>query len=243
MKLEIKELSKTYAGHIALDAVDLHIPDCNTLTILGPSGSGKSTLLSVIAGLEIPDSGKIRVDGQEVPLDESKLIHYRRGVGVVFQSLNLFPHLTVLQNIELPLHRVHGLKWEEAAERAMEFLKRFRLEEHAFKKPSQLSGGQRQRVAIVRAAAIKARLLLLDEPTSALDPFMTSEVLDLILELREEGCGIILVSHHMGFVKRISDWIVFLDLGKVVEIAPATQFFVAPKTEQAQRFLEKILKY
>ncbi len=243
MQLEIEEVSKSFDGHVGLERASCHIPDCKTLAILGPSGCGKSTLLRIIGGLEIPDLGKVHIDGIETVFQEGFLLHYRRTIGTVFQSFNLFPHLNIVQNIELPLYRVHGKSLEEAREIAMQLLTRFSLQEHAFKKPAQLSGGQRQRVAIVRAVAIKPRLIILDEPTSALDPLMTSEVLDMILELRKEGRGIILASHHMGFVKQIADWVLFLDLGKILECLPTHAFFTSPSTPQAKRFLEKVLKY
>lgn len=243
MKLRVEKLSKRYGSHHALNEASFEIPDCKILAILGPSGSGKSTLLRLMGGLETPDSGSITFDKNKLLFTPTFLLNYRRQIGFVFQSFNLFPHLTVAQNIELPLHHVHQFPLQEAKEIALQFLSRFGLEEQAHKKPSQLSGGQRQRVAIVRAIAIKARLLLLDEPTSALDPVMTSEVLDLILELRSEGCNIIMVSHHIGFVKKAADWILYTDLGKVLESAPTAQFFSSPQTEQAKKFLEKILKY
>lgn len=243
MKLKITQLKKSFDHHDILEDVSFQIPEIKTLAILGPSGSGKSTLLRLIAGLEIPDSGTISIDTKEMIFDESWLHQYRKSVGVVFQSFNLFSHLNVLQNIELPLFRVHGLALEEAKEIAMQHLTRFGLQEHALKKPFQLSGGQRQRAAIVRAVATKAKLLLLDEPTSALDPLMTSEVLDLIAELRQEGRSIIIVSHHMGFVKQTADWVLFLDLGQALECVPTAQFFSAPKTDQTKHFLKKVLKY
>lgn len=243
MKLEIENVRKTFAHRFALNGISCVIEQCCALAILGPSGCGKSTLLRLIAGLDHPDEGRIIIDDHEVLFEESHLLMHRRKLGVVFQSFNLFPHLTVLQNIELPLHRVHGLSSIEAKERALQFLTRFGLQEHANKKPATLSGGQRQRVAIVRAVAINARLVLFDEPTSALDPLMTSEVLDLILELRHEGISIILVSHHIGFVRKVADWVLFLEEGQALESLPTSQFFTAPSTPQAKHFLEKVLKY
>jgi polar amino acid transport system ATP-binding protein len=243
MKLDIEGVTKLYNGNVALDRAVISIKDFKVLAIIGPSGGGKSTLLRMIGGLSQPDAGTIAIDGKQISFDEKFLLNFRRTVGTVFQSYNLFPHLTVLENIELPLSEVHHLAPLEAKERAMEYLKRFGLQEHAHKKPSQLSGGQSQRVAIVRAVATKARILLLDEPTSALDPLMTSEVLDLIMELRNESSGIILVSHHMGFVKQIADWVAYLDNGQVVEYAPTQSFFNAPRSEQVRHFLEKVLKY
>jgi polar amino acid transport system ATP-binding protein len=243
MKLEVKNLRKTFKNHVGLEQASFFIPECKTLAVIGPSGGGKSTLLRLIAGLDIPDSGTILIDDQPIIFEESFLLQHRRSLGIVFQSFNLFPHLTILQNIELPLHKVHGLSPEEASQRSLELLTRFGLQNHRHKKPYHLSGGQRQRAAIIRAVATKAKLLLLDEPTSALDPLMTSEVLDLIDELRREGGLMILVSHHLGFVKKTADWVVFLDAGQVLECAPVNEFFSSPQTDSAKRFLEKVLKY
>lgn len=221
----------------------MEIGNCKTLAILGPSGGGKSTLLRLIGGLEIPDSGEIFLDDKKIIFKEKELLHHRRSLGMVFQSFNLFPHLTALENIELPLHRVHGMSLADARDASLQLLRRFGLREHAYKKPSQLSGGQRQRVAIVRAVGIKARLILLDEPTSALDPLMTSEVLDLVQELEKEGRDIILASHHMTFVKKAADWVAFLADGRILEYGPTQRFFSSPKSAQARQFLEKVLKY
>lgn len=243
MKLDIIDVTKEFRGQRALEEVSFHIPNCRTIAFLGSSGSGKSTLLRMIAGLEIPDRGTIVLDDSVIYFEEEYLLQHRRNIGVVFQSYNLFPHFTVLQNIELPLSRVHGLSLGEATDRAMEFLTRFSLQEHAFKMPYQLSGGERQRVSIVRAVAIKAQLILLDEPTSALDPLMTAEVLDLIYELREQGRSILIVSHNIGFVRKIADWVVFLNRGRVLEYGPTPRFFSQPSTPEARHFLEKVLKY
>lgn len=243
MKLKIDQVSKAFRAQIALKKVSLEIPACKVLALLGPSGSGKSTFLRLIGGLSIPDSGTIFLDDKQIPSKESLLLGYRRSIGTVFQAFNLFPHLTALQNIELPLHRVQKMPLPEATTLALQLLKRFHLADHAFKKSSQLSGGQRQRVAIVRAVATKAKLLLLDEPTSALDPLMTSEVLDLIMELKESGRDIVLASHHISFVKKLADWIVFLDEGEVLESEATEVFFAEPKNEKVKLFLEKVLKY
>jgi polar amino acid transport system ATP-binding protein len=189
--------------------------------LIGPSGGGKSTLLRILGGLEHPDSGEVELDGERVVFTEEALLRHRRTVGTVFQAFNLFPHLTALQNITLPLEKVHGRTPAQAQETARQLLARFRLEAHAGKRPADLSGGQRQRVAIARALSSKPRLLLFDEPTSALDPEMTSEVLDTILELREEGLDFILVTHEMGFARRVADQVAFLADGRIVEAGPS----------------------
>lgn len=243
MQLDIKDLCKNYGKHGALVNVSFHLPKGKILALLGPSGGGKSTLLRILAGLEYPEKGVILMDEKPLIFNESSLLLHRRSIGTVFQSFNLFPHLTALENISLPLHVVHGHSLDEANALSFELLKRFRLEPQAHKKPEQLSGGQCQRIAIVRAVAIKPKMLFFDEPTSALDPVMTAEVLDLIVELKQEGRNFLLVSHHMGFVKKIADWIAFLSEGKVVESASADEFFANPKSPQVQEFLDKVLKY
>jgi len=243
MKLKIDKVTKTFGVHHALDELSLDVDECSTLAVVGPSGSGKSTLLRLLAGLECPDRGSISVNDQQLVFEEDFLRSYRRTVGTVFQAFNLFPHLTALENIILPLHQVHGLSREEAHQRGLEFLERFDLKGHAFKKPAELSGGQCQRVAIVRAVAIRSSFLLLDEPTSALDPLMTSEVLDLILELKQEGKHIVLISHHLTFVKKIADWIAYIEDGKVLELAKTAAFFASPSHPQTKQYLAKVLKY
>lgn len=243
MKLKAEKLTKIYRDQRALDGASFEIPECTTVALLGASGCGKSTLLRVLGGLMLPEAGSVWIDDQELLFNESDLNLHRRKVGMVFQSYNLFPHMTVLENIVLPLKEVHHHSADEARSRALELLERFNLGQQAGKKPSELSGGQRQRVAIVRALAIRAQLVLLDEPTSALDPIMTSEVLDLILELKADGKGIILASHHMGFVREISDWVIFMDQGRVVDCAPTPDFFRSPKSEASRHFLEKVLKH
>jgi polar amino acid transport system ATP-binding protein len=247
MKLEIESVTKSFGagveGRKVLDALSLTADFPHVLALLGPSGGGKSTLLRLIAGLEPPDEGCIWLNGERVPDREPALRNYRRSLGVVFQAFNLFPHLTALQNVMLPLTAVHGVKEDEAWQRALEVMERLGLADHAGKKPSQLSGGQRQRVAIARALAAKPRFLLFDEPTSALDPEMTAEVLQLIAELRESGTPMLLVTHEMGFARRIADRIAFLSKGRVLESGVAGEFFSQPQTPEAVRFLEKVLAY
>jgi polar amino acid transport system ATP-binding protein len=211
--------------------------------LLGPSGGGKSTLLRLIGGLESPEAGSLSVDGADVPQKDHELRLYRSRIGTVFQSWNLFPHLDALANVMLPLTAVHGLAAEEARARAEELLDRLHLDGHGHKRPAELSGGQRQRVAIARAVAIRPKLLLFDEPTSALDPEMTAEVLEVIADLKSEGRTFILVTHAMNFARTVADQVAFLATGKIVEQAPAQEFFTAPQSEVAQRFLAKVLKY
>jgi len=243
MRLEIKGISKRYGDHVALKDIGLSIPEIRTVALLGPSGSGKTTLLRIIAGLETPDAGEIYLDGDRLQGTEQYLLQHRRSIGTVFQSFNLFSHLTALRNISLPLEKVHGYSAEEAETFALQLLARFQLSGHAHKAPAQLSGGQKQRVAIARAVAIKPRLLLLDEPTSALDPEMTVEVLDLISELRQEGRPLLLVTHEVGFARKVADQVVFLHEGRILESGAAEQLFEQPATEQMKLFLDKVLRY
>ncbi len=243
MKLRLNQITKKFNGHAALDGASLDLEKVHTLVLIGPSGGGKSTLLRVVAGLEFPDAGEIEINGDRIVFEENFLLKHRRTVGTVFQGFNLFPHLTALQNITLPLEKVHGYSRSAADEAAQTFLKRFRLENHARKKPAELSGGQRQRIAIARAVAIKPKLLLFDEPTSALDPEMTAEVLDMIEELRDEGRNFILVTHEMGFAKKVADVVALLADGKIVEAGKVGQLFENPRQPQSRDFLAKVLKY
>jgi polar amino acid transport system ATP-binding protein len=243
MHLRLTGVVKRYAGQAALYGVSLQLSEARTIVLIGPSGGGKSTLLRVLAGLELPDEGSVEIDGEPLLYDEEHLIKHRRGIGTVFQSFNLFPHLTALENVTLPLVQAHGYGRGAAQEYAMGLLRRFKLEAHAGKMPLELSGGQQQRVAIVRAVAVKPRFLLFDEPTSALDPEMTAEVLDLIDDLRSEGRELILVTHNMGFAKQVADHCLFLSAGKILESGPAEQLFSAPQSAELKGFLGRVLKY
>jgi polar amino acid transport system ATP-binding protein len=244
MRLRLTNVSKSFGPQRVLDSITADFGELRTLAFIGPSGGGKSTLLRVVAGLETPDAGAVELDEQTVDFrDDGALRRYTRGLGIVFQAFNLFPHLTALANITLALEKVHGLGPDEAREAAMMALRRFRLADHAQKKPAELSGGQKQRVAIARAIAMKPRLLLFDEPTSALDPEMTAEVLDVIGELRDEGRDFLLVTHEMGFARHVADRVVFLAEGRIVEHAPATELFVAPTSAACREFLGRVLKY
>ena len=243
MKLKLDHISKSFGAQRVLDGVSLDFDAVHSLVLIGPSGGGKSTLLRVMAGLQIPDEGSLEINDEPVHFDEASLHRHRRTIGVVFQSYNLFPHLTALENITLPLEKVHARPHAEARETAMQALRRFKLDDHAGKKPAELSGGQQQRIAIARAIAIKPRLLLFDEPTSALDPEMTSEVLDVIEELKEEGLDFILVTHEMGFARIVADKIAFLADGKIVESGATAQIFDSPQSAQCRDFLARVLKY
>jgi polar amino acid transport system ATP-binding protein len=243
LNLRLRQIVKRFDGHTVLDDISLSLDHVRSLVLVGPSGGGKSTLLRILGGLEYPDGGEVELDGQRIVFAEESLLQHRRTVGTVFQAFNLFPHLTALQNITLPLEKVHGRTPAQAQETARQLLARFQLDAHAGKRPAELSGGQRQRIAIARAVSSKPRLLLLDEPTSALDPEMTAEVLDAILELREEGLDFILVTHEMGFARRVADQVAFLADGKIIEAGPAAPLFDAPSTPQTRAFLDKVLKY
>ena len=243
MEIKISKLKKSYNNQIVLNDLELDIKDVHSLVIIGPSGGGKSTLLRILAGLEKPEDGMITINNKVLPSKEIELIEYRKTIGVVFQAFNLFPHLSALTNITLPLEKVHKIDKVEANLRATTLLNKFQLEDHAHKYPSQLSGGQQQRVAIARAVALESQFLLLDEPTSALDPALTSEVLDSILELKKEKKDLILVTHEMGFAKNVADYILFIDKGKVLESGKASSIFSNPKTPELKEFLSKTLKY
>jgi polar amino acid transport system ATP-binding protein len=243
MRLKVENVSKSFSSQTVLRRVNLELEKVHTLALIGPSGGGKSTLLRIIAGLEKPDEGRIFLDQKEIIYREKELMEHRRSIGTVFQAYNLFPHLTALQNITLPLEKVHHYVPAEARQLATEILERFQLAEHSHKPPAQLSGGQRQRVAIARAVSIKPKLLLFDEPTSALDPEMTAEVLQLIEELREEGRDIMIVTHEMGFANQIADQIALLSGGQIAELGPPSQVLEEPQSEVTRQFLAKILKY
>lgn len=240
MILEINHLKKYFGNHQAIDIDHLAIKECRTLVFIGPSGGGKSTLLKLIAGLHFPDSGTISVGNQQIIFNEKELLQYRRKIGVVFQSWNLFPHLTALENVILPLLYVHGHSKEESRSISMKLLKQFDLDKHAEKKPYELSGGQIQRVALIRAIATQPTLLLLDEPTSALDPLMTSEVLELILELKNQQRDLILVTHHLQFAQQIAEKVLFISEGRILENGTIEEMFENPQSPQAKNYMSKV---
>lgn len=242
MKLEITSLVKRYGDHAALDGLDL-MASARVLCLIGPSGGGKSTLLRILGGLETADCGSILINDAPLPSSEKALLSYRRKNGFLFQQFNLFPHLTALENLTLPLTKAHGLSATESLETARRSLDRFGLLAHIGKRPSQLSGGQQQRVAIARAVASKPEILFLDEPTSALDPEMTAGVLDLIQELAEEGQHIVLTTHEMGFARAVAGQVAFLSDGRILETAAPAPFFTTPESPEAARFLSKVMKY
>jgi polar amino acid transport system ATP-binding protein len=241
MIVECDGVTKSFGSHLALREVTFRVEFSHTLALVGPSGGGKSTVLRILAGLEYPDSGRISINGHPLASAESDLAAYRKKIGVVFQSYNLFPHLSAADNIRLPLEKVH--RFPDAEARTERILERFQLRDHGKKKPAELSGGQRQRVAIARALATDPEFLLMDEPTSALDPEMTAEVLDVIAGLREARQPLILVTHEMGFARETADAVAFVSEGQVLECGPAKEFFASPQSVEAKRFLGRILKY
>ena len=243
MRLDLTGLEKWFGSQAAVRGITQSISDFQALAIIGPSGGGKTTLLRLIAGLEVPDRGTIAIDGEQLVFSRDALMRHRQRIGMVFQAYNLFPHLSALDNITLPLEKVHGYSPAAAREHAMSLLERFQLLLHAAKKPAELSGGQQQRVAIVRAIAIRPRFLLFDEPTSALDPEMTAEVLEVIEELRHEGRDLIMATHHIGFARQVADYCLFVSDGTVTEAGLASELFSHPQTAALDNFLAKVLKY
>ncbi|MFO7633686.1 MAG: amino acid ABC transporter ATP-binding protein [Caldilinea sp.] len=235
-------VNKWYGEFHALKNVSLTVKRREVVVIIGPSGSGKSTFIRTINRLEEHQSGDIMVDGIPLTHDVRNIEAIRMETGMVFQQFNLFPHLTVMQNITLaPIH-VRKMKKKEAEERAMQLLERVGIPEQAQKFPGQLSGGQQQRVAIARALAMQPKIMLFDEPTSALDPEMIREVLEVMEELAESGMTMVVVTHEMGFARGVADRIVFMDSGEVVEIGTPEHFFTDPQHDRTKLFLQQILK-
>jgi len=243
MKLSVTSLSKRYGEHTALQDLSLEVPEARVLCLIGPSGGGKSTFLRLLGGLETPSSGHISLLGEALPESSEGLLAHRRRNGFLFQQFNLFPHLTALRNLTLPLEKVHGLSADAALSTARTALDRFGLIDHANKLPAQLSGGQQQRVGIARAIAAGPRILFLDEPTSALEPEKTAEVLELIQELAAEGQNIILSTHEMGFARAVADHVAFLAGGHIEESGPPSQVFGNPSSSLCQRFLSRVMRY
>jgi polar amino acid transport system ATP-binding protein len=244
MKLEAQQVTKSYGGFLALDGCTFQTgDDARVVALLGPSGGGKSTLLRVLGGLLLPESGQVVVNDLPLPQEPDEALQNLRRNGFVFQGYNLFPHLSALENIVLPLCAVHSYSQPEAKERALELLERLGLADHFHKRPAELSGGQQQRAAIARALAPRPDLLLLDEPTSALDPVMTGEVLDVIRELAEGGQQIVLATHEISFARKVADWVVFLAKGRVEESCPAQQFFQSPTSALAREYLDGLSRY
>ena len=239
--VEITSLCKWYGDFSALYDINLTVASGEKVVVCGPSGSGKSTMIRCINQLEEHQTGTIMVDGREVKPGMKQIEEIRRDVGMVFQSFNLFPHMTVVDNLTIGPIRNKGTSKAEATETAMHFLERVHIAEQADKYPPQLSGGQQQRVAIARALCLKPKIMLFDEPTSALDPEMIAGVLDVMIELAEEGMTMICVTHEMGFAHKVADRIVFMDEGEVVEVADPETFFNNPKTDRAKLFLSQLL--
>lgn len=240
-KLSLRHVSKAYVGHIVLHGVSLDIAEGSVVTLIGPSGSGKSTLLRCINLLEPIDDGEIFLDGEDISIPGFDANPVRRRIGMVFQNFNLFPHMSVMENIILSPTRTLGINKSVARAKAIELLERFGLGDKADSYPDQLSGGQQQRVAIVRALAIEPEVLLLDEITSSLDPELVGEVLDVVRELKASGMTLILATHEMGFARDTSDVVCVLDGGHIIEQGPPSQVFTAPKSERAQQFLQSII--
>ncbi|MEO6703593.1 MAG: amino acid ABC transporter ATP-binding protein [Jatrophihabitantaceae bacterium] len=241
--LQIDRVSKQFGSLTALHEVSLDVAAGEVVVVIGASGSGKSTLCRCINRLETVSSGRITIDGVPLPAEGRELARLRADVGMVFQSFNLFAHLTVLDNITLGPTRVRGIGRGQAEARARELLDRVGVANKETSHPSELSGGQQQRVAIARALAMQPKLMLFDEPTSALDPEMISEVLDVMVELAADGMTMVVVTHEMGFARQAADRVVFMDGGQIVETASPDSFFTNPTSERAADFLSKILAH
>ena len=239
MRIEINNLLKSFDGNTMVINDISFRDDIKTLALIGRSGCGKSTLLRILGGLIPSSGGTVLLDGEEAVDSEN----YRKKIGFVFQQGGLFSHLSAEENITLPLIKVHGLSKEQARERAYSLLNRFDLRNEAGKKPSQLSGGQKQRVAIARAVAPKPKILLLDEPTSALDPEYTTEVLNMVRELKNEKMSFIIATHEMGFALHACDKVIFLNDGKIWEHGESKQTFMSPQTPELKAFLSKLLEW
>jgi ABC-type polar amino acid transport system ATPase subunit len=239
--ITIAGLDKFYGGFHALKRIDLEVARGEKIVVCGPSGSGKSTLIRCINRLEPHDGGRIVVNGIDVNDASSNIQDVRREVGMVFQSFNLFPHLTILENCMLAPRLALGKKKPEAAKIAQRYLDRVHIGEQAQKYPAQLSGGQQQRVAIARALCMEPRIMLFDEPTSSLDPEMIKEVLEVMEELANDGMTMICVTHEMGFARRVATRCVFMDQGQIVEMADAESFFESPRSDRLRAFLSQIL--
>jgi glutamate transport system ATP-binding protein len=241
--VQISSVDKYFGDKQVLHGIDLEIATGEVVVVVGPSGSGKSTLCRCVNRLETISSGVITIDGAALPEEGRALARLRADVGMVFQSFNLFAHRTALQNVTLGPVKVRRVPRPQAEARGRELLDRVGLGDRADAYPSQLSGGQQQRVAIARALAMDPKIILFDEPTSALDPEMIQEVLGVMIELAAEGMTMVVVTHEMGFARRAADRIVFMDAGRIVEIAPPAQFFAGPCSERAADFLSKVLQH
>ena len=241
--IEIKNISKWYGSFQVLKDCSVNVEKGEVVVVCGPSGSGKSTLIKTVNALEPFQKGEIIVDGISVGDPKTDLPKLRSRVGMVFQHFELFPHLSIRENLVLAQMKVLGRGREEATERGLKLLDRVGLLKHADKFPGQLSGGQQQRVAIARALAMDPICMLFDEPTSALEPEMINEVLDVMVQLAKEGMTMMVVTHEMGFAKKVADRVIFMDAGEIIENLPAEEFFGKPHTDRAQKFLSKILSH
>lgn len=241
MKISVNNLTKSYGTHTVLNGISLDIKEGSVVTLIGPSGSGKSTLLRCLNLLEPIDDGEIYLDGEDISIPGLDANPIRQRVGMVFQNFNLFPHMTVMDNIILSPTRTRGINKATARVKALELLERFGLADKANSYPDQLSGGQQQRVAIVRALAVEPEVLLLDEITSSLDPELVAEVLDVVRELKSSGMTIVLATHEMGFARDSSDVVCVLDGGCIVEQGPPSQVLGNPQSERAKAFLQRII--
>lgn len=239
--IEVDNISKWYGSFKALDNVSLNVSNGEKIVICGPSGSGKSTFIRCLNRLEAHQQGIIKVDGIELHSHMKEIDEVRKSVGMVFQNFNLFPHLTVMENLTIAPVYANDIEVGVAQETAYKLLKRVKIQEQADKYPAELSGGQQQRVAIARALCMKPKIMLFDEPTSSLDPEMVSEVLDTIIDLAEEGMTMICVTHEMEFARNVAERIIFMDRGKIIEQNSPDEFFNNPKEPRTQKFLGQIL--
>jgi ABC-type polar amino acid transport system ATPase subunit len=236
-------VNKFFGAFQALKNINLEVHKGERIVVCGPSGSGKSTLIRCLNRLEAHNDGQIIIDDNELTDDVKDIDAVRREVGMVFQSFNLFPHMTVIRNLMIAQRLVRKTSKEEARQIAMQYLERVKIPEQADKYPIQLSGGQQQRVAIARALCMRPEIILFDEPTSALDPEMINEVLDVMVDLAREGMTMIVVTHEMGFARSVADRVIFMDAGEIVEEAEPAKFFDSPKSERTKAFLNQILTH
>ncbi len=241
--IKFQNVDKFYGSFQALSDISIEVKPSERMVICGPSGSGKSTLIRCINGLESHSMGKLTVDGIEVYDGSKEIISLRQNVGMVFQQFNLFPHLTVLENLTIGPIKVRKIPKVKAETMARKYLDRVHIPEQAEKYPAELSGGQQQRVAIARSLCMESRIMLFDEPTSALDPEMINEVLDVMVELADTGMTMVCVTHEMGFARKVADTMVFMDEGKIIEVAPPDKFFSNPESQRCREFLEQILEH
>ena len=241
--IQMQNVNKFFGTFQALKNINLEVRKGERIVVCGPSGSGKSTLIRCINRLEEHNDGHIIIDGNELTDNVKDIDAVRREVGMVFQSFNLFPHMTIVKNLMLAQRLVRKISKADARDTAMHYLERVKIPEQADKYPIQLSGGQQQRVAIARALCMKPEIMLFDEPTSALDPEMINEVLDVMVDLAKEGMTMICVTHEMGFARSVADRVIFMDAGEIVEEAPPTEFFDSPKSERTKKFLSQILSH